>query len=203
MVLVTSEKEHEYRRKFLNGTKVLKEYPERLKCTKCSKDFIDSIEKGKDVLLHPLLSVFFCQNCTIFYLDGEFSSDEDGEDKYCRWCGEGGTLFLCSKCMCGFCPKCIKKNLGHKLVRDIKDDDDWSCFICVSQPLWELRAITHAAAKLAKENRRERESKLNRRKLKIAENEKLIESKCKILRMVWNTLQIRILYITKLRDACV
>lgn len=55
--------------------------------------------------LNPKKIFFFqFQKCDKFYGDGEFSVDEeDGSDKYCRWCGQGGTLYLCSACTAGFC----------------------------------------------------------------------------------------------------
>lgn len=52
----------------------------------------------------PIVKIFvFYQECASFYGDGYFSADEDGDDKYCRWCGQGGTLYLCSSCSCAFC----------------------------------------------------------------------------------------------------
>jgi len=155
--LIATKKELEYRKKFLKDIDINK-YESQLKCTKCSKSIKNEIQNG-NVLLHPLLSVFYCKKCIAFYEDGEFSSDEDGEDKYCRWCGEGGMIYLCAKCSCGFCGKCIRNNLGAKAAREAKEDDDWQCFICHSDSLWELRAIAEAAVKVSDENKSAKESK--------------------------------------------
>ena len=57
---------------------------------------------------HPLLGVIMCMTCKRFYKDGSgWQEDEDGCDKYCRWCGQGGELILCDKqyCPAAFCTR--------------------------------------------------------------------------------------------------
>lgn len=75
--------------------------------------------------------------------------DEDGSDKYCRWCGQGGTLFLCSDCTAGFCKKCIKRNLSRSVLKDV-ESNDWECFCCKVEPLYDLRAQAWAAQQHSK-----------------------------------------------------
>lgn len=110
-----------------------------------------------------MLGVLFCKKCKSYYCDGEFSMDEDNEDKYCRWCGDGGTLFICSKCVHGFCPVCIKIQFGIAKAKEIKKNDNWVCFFCNPMPLWELRAIA-AAAKAYSENKRAKKLEINSEK---------------------------------------
>lgn len=145
-------------RKSLENIDVFEEYSNLLKCTRCSADYSKLVKKGKTLSLHPLLSVFFCGPCSDFYQGGEFSVDEDEEEKYCRWCGEGGTLFICSVCICGFCPKCIKKNLGSHILKKVKEDDNWLCYICEPKPLWHLRHVTHLAVEQSKRRQKNSDS---------------------------------------------
>ena len=60
------------------------------------------------IIRHPLLGVIMCMTCKRFYKDGSgWQEDEDGYDKYCRWCGQGGELILCDKqyCPAVFCKR--------------------------------------------------------------------------------------------------
>lgn len=162
--LMPSDEELKYRNKNFKNVDLLADYADKLKCTKCNTNFKSDIEEGREVYSHPLLKVLMCKNCCSYYGNGDFSLDEDDEDKYCRWCGEGGTLFLCSKCICGFCPKCIKKHFGIEKRKEIENDDDWICFFCSPEMLYDLRAICAFAIEEANKNkkklRNKRESKL-------------------------------------------
>nr|CAD7403648.1 unnamed protein product [Timema poppensis] len=96
-----TDEELKYRRKrFPDVAKVIEE---NVKCTSCTRYLKDLIVEGKSVYRHPSLNVLLCQKCSGFYDDGDFSVDEDGTDKYCRWCGQGGMLYCCAKCTCAFC----------------------------------------------------------------------------------------------------
>lgn len=141
------------------------------KCTKCGENFQKLIDKGEEIPVHPMLGVLFCNKCCSFYGNGEFSVDSDEEEKYCRWCGEGGTLFECSKCICHFCPKCIKRNLGADALNQVERDDDWKCYICDIKPLWVLRHVALIA---------EEKSALNRNKKKEERQSKLVDLQKKI-----------------------
>ncbi|XP_021926702.1 transcriptional regulator ATRX-like [Zootermopsis nevadensis] len=112
----------------------------KLRCTACSSSLTSVVLKGRNVFHHPVLRVLMCKQCINFYGDGNFSMDEDGSDKYCRWCGQGGMLYCCSTCCCAFCKRCIKQNLNRSILKDI-ESEDWQCFVCNGKPLWELRAI--------------------------------------------------------------
>lgn len=151
--VIPSEEELTYRKTFEN-IDILTEFPNKVKCTKCKLNFKHSILEGKNIYSHPLLDVLMCKSCCTFYGNGDFSLDEDKEDKYCRWCGEGGQLFLCAKCICGFCPSCIKRHFGNEKVKEIRQDDDWICYFCNPKPLWELRAICDFAKKHSEKNKK-------------------------------------------------
>lgn len=155
-----SKKEDEFRKENFAEINV-----ENLKllCTSCGKQLF--ITSHTTIASHPILEVLLCKGCADFYTGGDFSVDEDGTDKYCRWCGQGGTLYLCSDCYFGFCRKCIKRNLQRSVLKDVLSDD-WLCFSCNSKPLWELRGICAATQKLIqkqKESKRKYSGKLSRK----------------------------------------
>lgn len=141
----TSEKK--YRKELFPDVREIKN--KNLLCTSCGSSVKDLITKGKPII-HPFLETLLCEKCHSFYGDGHFSVDEDGSDKYCRWCGQGGTLFLCSNCSSGFCKKCVKRNLPKSAQAKI-EDDDWVCYCCDTAPLYELRAQGWAAIQYATE----------------------------------------------------
>lgn len=95
--------------------------------------------------IHPSLEVIICKDCLDFYGDGLYKTDKNGDDVYCRWCAQGGTIYCCSKCSVAFCKKCIDRNLkaDKKVMTDI-NKDNWACFVCVSKPMWYLRAFCWA-----------------------------------------------------------
>lgn len=100
----------------------------------------------KDAKTHPRLGTLECAGCVYTYGDGDFSHiasgvDENGYDKYCRWCtGGGGSLFLCATpgCHNGFCSNCITRNLGKKRIDEISTTEDWVCFVCHPRQLDNL-----------------------------------------------------------------
>ncbi|XP_066902481.1 transcriptional regulator ATRX [Halyomorpha halys] len=140
-----SQTEKKYRQELFPDVKEIKN--KNLLCTSCGSSVKDLITKGKPII-HPFLETLLCEKCHSFYGDGQFSVDEDGSDKYCRWCGQGGTLFLCSKCTSGFCKRCVKRNLPKSAQAKI-EDDDWVCYCCDTSPLYELRAQGWAAQQYA------------------------------------------------------
>jgi len=91
---------------------LMKDFASKIKCTRCLKDLTKDISLGKTVPVHPLLKTFFCLPCREYYFTGDFSADDDEDEKYCRWCGDGGDLLYCSRCNCGICEKCVKVNIG-------------------------------------------------------------------------------------------
>lgn len=102
-------------------------------CTACNQRLY---AKLNDIVRHPLLGVAFCKNCKCFYGDGMgWEQDEDGSDKYCRWCGRGGEVIVCDNCLKGFCVKCLQRNLGRSKLAEIKQNDQWACVDCNYQDI--------------------------------------------------------------------
>ena len=87
-----------------------------------------------------MLDVLVYEKCLQFYADGDFSTDENGTDKYHRWCGQGGGLYYCSKCTCVVFKKCAKQNLKRSEV-DKLENEDWNCFVCRPKPGLDLSLI--------------------------------------------------------------
>lgn len=75
----------------------------RIHCTICDSHLGSAVTNFKDIFIHPLLKVLICRDCFQFYQSEDFERDVDGTDKYCRWCGQGGTLVCCTKCAKVFC----------------------------------------------------------------------------------------------------
>ncbi|KAI5742804.1 hypothetical protein M8J77_011475 [Diaphorina citri] len=136
--------EVEFRKKHFNDVQDLYKYQDEWKCTVCSTNLEKSILKGS-FCKHPSLGVLVCHNCLEYYGDGLFSPDEEGEDKFCRWCAQGGELYCCSNCVCTFCKKCIHRHFkeNRKVMKGL-DSEDWKCFLCESKPIWFLRALCWA-----------------------------------------------------------
>ncbi|XP_039278560.1 transcriptional regulator ATRX-like [Nilaparvata lugens] len=151
-VVEVSRDEEKFRKKFpkFEDTK-----DKQLKCTVCSVNLTPFILAGKSCHLHSFLKVLVCKKCLDFYGDGDFSVDEDGDEKYCRWCGQGGNLFLCEKCNSGFCKACVKRNFNRDVFEELKALDNWDCFMCNPNPLYELRAKAWAAESYYQSHRKE------------------------------------------------
>ncbi|KAF6198851.1 hypothetical protein GE061_006874 [Apolygus lucorum] len=136
-----SEEEKEFRLKLYPDVSVVED--SKILCTICQKNVKHVFLLKKKSYKHIFLRVAVCKSCMKFYDDGDFSLDEDGDDKYCRWCGQGGTLTLCSKCPSSFCKKCIRRNLERKYLL-LVEKDDWECLFCDPKPLYKLRALSWA-----------------------------------------------------------
>ncbi|XP_063222750.1 transcriptional regulator ATRX homolog isoform X2 [Bacillus rossius redtenbacheri] len=174
-----TEEEVKYRRKlFRDIDDVLNA---DLKCTSCSKNLIGIIKSGQNVFRHLTLDVLLCKKCFDFFGDGEFSADEDGTDKYCRWCGQGGTLYCCSKCPCAFCKSCIKRNMSASVLVDL-EQEDWLCLICNSRPLWRLRGTCAAALKYVIRQKRLLSEKRKQTLMKLEEKKKMPQKRRTIKR---------------------
>ncbi|XP_047111302.1 transcriptional regulator ATRX homolog isoform X1 [Schistocerca piceifrons] len=164
--LSLTEEEVKYRKKNFDSIEEL--LSKQVRCTSCAKELRSRIVNGSEVLSHPVLDVLLCKDCYRFYGNGDFSVDDDGTDKYCRWCGQGGTLYCCAECTCAFCKACIKRNLKRSILKDI-ESEDWKCFVCYGKPLWDLRAICWASKKYSEQVRREQRLKNQRALEKLKE----------------------------------
>lgn len=65
---------------------------------------------------------------------------EEGNEIYCRACGEGqDALLLCDSCPKSFCSRCIGNMFGQAELRRIASlDDRWHCFVCSPLPIVDL-----------------------------------------------------------------
>jgi hypothetical protein len=117
------------------------------KCTACDRTKPDleysrsfPNEDFSQLKSHPLLNVPICNNCDFIYNSGTFEVDTEGNEIFCRWCGDGsgnntatGGLLLCDECPKSFCKKCIKRNFGLDEINSIElSVEPWSCYICNS-----------------------------------------------------------------------
>uniref|UniRef100_A0A0K8SXB6 ATRX ADD domain-containing protein n=1 Tax=Lygus hesperus TaxID=30085 RepID=A0A0K8SXB6_LYGHE len=89
-ILQPTEEEKEFRLKLYPDVAVVEDA--KILCTICQKDVKHVFLLKNKSYKHVFLRVAVCKGCMKFYDDGDFSVDEDGDDKYCRWCGQGGTL---------------------------------------------------------------------------------------------------------------
>ena len=82
-------------------------------------------------LAHPLFTQApVCEDCLRIYHLGEFTTEE-GHEIYCRWCGNGGALFLCDGCPRATCRDCVGRNLGRGRVDRVDAGDT---YFCVGRP---------------------------------------------------------------------
>lgn len=75
----------------------------RIHCTVCNCHLGSAVANFSDIFIHPLLKVLICKDCFEFYQSSDFIQDDDGNENYCRWCAQGGTLVCCTKCPKVFC----------------------------------------------------------------------------------------------------
>jgi len=112
-----------------------------VRCTVCREA---QISGGEDFSLpHPLLGVAICGKCRLAYTERAWVPDPNGKDMFCRWCSSlAGNRLSCHSCPMSFCKKCLKSNLGQKMVRQAElKADKWQCIVCDASPLDRLRGV--------------------------------------------------------------
>uniref|UniRef100_A0A6P7FPN3 Uncharacterized protein LOC114329904 isoform X1 n=1 Tax=Diabrotica virgifera virgifera TaxID=50390 RepID=A0A6P7FPN3_DIAVI len=119
----------------------------KLHCTSCNCHLGSALNNIKNVYVHPLLSVLICKECFDFYTVGDFELDEDGQEKFCRWCGQGGKLFCCNECPRGFCTTCVQFNFSSTRYYQIRNAHYWKCFICNPSSIMHLKVKCFQFAK--------------------------------------------------------
>jgi hypothetical protein len=126
-------------------------------CTACGKVLFSRPERA----LHPLLGVTICTECHDTYNSGSFVLAEDGNEMFCRWCGDGGEVLMCDTCPRSFCHKCIKRNLGRSRLNELCAHTAglWACFVCGPQQLDFLRK-TLQSRRLQQETKGSKKQKL-------------------------------------------
>ncbi|XP_072382538.1 uncharacterized protein [Diabrotica undecimpunctata] len=123
----------------------------KIHCTSCNCHLGSALSNIKNVYIHPLLKVIICKECFEFYTAGDFELDEDGQEKFCRWCGQGGRLFCCNECPRVFCTTCVKLNFSSSQYSQIRNTHYWKCFICDPSSIMHLKVKCFEFAKYYRE----------------------------------------------------
>ena len=75
----------------------------------------------------------FCARCDDSYRNGTWEFDDDGTDRMCRICGDGGSLYLCGRCPRAFCERCILLLFGESGLSVLHGAGaGWRCLLCPS-----------------------------------------------------------------------
>lgn len=120
-----------------------------IKCTVCNECLNFKVQS--QCQRHPDLGVIMCMKCRGLYGKGGWDKDPEGNDEFCRWCSEGGQIYLCDFCPHAFCNKCLRWNLGRKYLKKIEDEEKWKCLKCDPSFLREHRSVYWAIFKYHKD----------------------------------------------------
>lgn len=97
-------------------------------CTGCNRH-VDA------EIFHPVLQVPICGACAASVKNRDKFIFEKNEVS-CIWCGfsDGNELLMCDTCNFAFCTSCVSRNLGEKVMNDVREADFWSCYHCSPTP---------------------------------------------------------------------
>lgn len=117
-----------------------------LYCTSCG----DKIKSNPNV--HILFNVLQCSQCK-----QNFEKTDFNDGNKCILCGQTST-FHCknNSCHLEYCKQCITRNAKHCLIKAAHEE--WECFSCNYEPLWEARGIVEALLQHSFERRFSNES---------------------------------------------
>jgi len=121
-----------------NAPKMQQLEAKTIKCTVCNECL--NFKVSGQIQRHPELGVILCNKCRKNYGKGGWDRDPDGNDEFCRWCSQGGQIYLCDFCPKAFCNNCLKWNLGRKYVKSIEEEEKWKCLVCNPSSIRTQRA---------------------------------------------------------------
>ena len=110
--------------------------PEPWTCPGCGNRTTDAPAAHPDF---DAVRVPVCRDCAWMRNQGTFDVGDDGNEVFCRLCGEGGDLLLCDTdgCSRSHCAGCVERVTGRGAAAEASSV--WHCFQCDRASLEEAR----------------------------------------------------------------
>ena len=110
--------------------------PEPWTCPGCGNRTTDAPAAHPDF---DAVRVPVCRDCAWMRNQGTFDVGDDGNEVFCRLCGEGGDLLLCDTdgCSQSHCAGCVERVTGRGAAAEASSV--WHCFQCDRASLEEAR----------------------------------------------------------------